>query len=96
MRHERRAVNDQRKREDLTCFQPPAHATVELTLREEAVVALLCMGYTYEQIGERLGISDRTVEAHVHNVAGKVPPDGELSPRQRVQVWAYWRLKRSA
>lgn len=58
-----------------------------LTDREEHVVELLAQELTTREIADRLGISRRTVEAHLDNAAGKVP--GNLPRAMRVVCW--WR-----
>jgi non-specific serine/threonine protein kinase len=55
-----------------------------LSRREEEVVALLADGLTNRQIGERLVISERTVEAHVTHVLAKL----SLHSRAQVAAWA--------
>lgn len=43
-----------------------------LTEREREVLQLVGRGYTYRQIGERLGIVAKTVENHVRNILDKL------------------------
>ena len=43
-----------------------------LTAREQDVLLLLAEGYSYEQIGLRLGISVHTVGTHVKNTYRKL------------------------
>jgi DNA-binding CsgD family transcriptional regulator len=43
-----------------------------LTLREQQVVAFICLGYTNRQIAARLGLSIETVKTHVKNVLLKL------------------------
>lgn len=52
----------------------------QLTDREIEVVALVVEGLTNKQIGERLGISERTVEFHVSNIIEK------LGAKSRVDI----------
>jgi LuxR family quorum sensing-dependent transcriptional regulator len=47
-------------------------ATEPLTPREKEVIALSADGFTSEDIAERLGMSARTVNQHVDNVARKL------------------------
>ncbi|NTU84703.1 MAG: LuxR family transcriptional regulator [Chloroflexales bacterium] len=52
----------------------PAAAAVayDLTPREVEVLRLLARGLTYAQIGEKLAISPRTVDAHLRTIFGKL------------------------
>jgi len=43
-----------------------------LSARETDVLKALSQGYTYEEIGARLGISSHTVESHIKNVYRKL------------------------
>ncbi|MFE4455873.1 ATP-binding protein [Nocardia tengchongensis] len=54
-----------------------------LTRREREVAALVARGRTNRQIARALGISERTAEVHVHNIAGKLGASG----RAEVAVW---------
>lgn len=40
----------------------------QLSPREQEVVALVCLGYTNKEIGEKLMISNQTAKSHVRNV----------------------------
>jgi DNA-binding NarL/FixJ family response regulator len=44
----------------------------DLTARENEVLKLVAKGYTYKEIGERLFISTKTVQNHVHNILAKL------------------------
>lgn len=44
----------------------------QLSGREIEIVRLLCKGLTPKEIGERLFISSRTVEAHRNNILAKL------------------------
>jgi DNA-binding NarL/FixJ family response regulator len=46
--------------------------TPVLTPIELKVVRLICKEYTSEEIGEKLGISKRTVEAHRYRIMTKI------------------------
>ena len=55
-----------------------------LTPREREVLQLLARGYLYKEIALRLGISAKTVEAHVSAVLRKL----QLSNRHELSRWA--------
>jgi len=70
---------------------PPAAAAAEhdaeldqLTPREREVLRHLARGYMYKEIALRLGISAKTVEAHVSAVLRKL----QLSNRHELSRWA--------
>ena len=66
---------------------PPPGADPELdqlTPREREVLQHLARGYMYKEIAQRLGISARTVEAHVSAVLRKL----QLSSRHELTRWA--------
>lgn len=56
----------------------------QLTPREREVLRLIARGYLYKEIALRLGISPRTVEAHVSAVLRKL----QLSSRHELSRWA--------
>ena len=55
-----------------------------LTAREREVLQHLARGYLYKEIAQRLGISAKTVEAHVSAVLRKL----QLSNRHELSRWA--------
>ena len=67
---------------------PPADAVDPeldlLTTREREVLRHLARGYMYKEIAHRLGISTKTVEAHVSAVLRKL----QLSSRHELSRWA--------
>ncbi len=65
----------------------------ELTPREREVLALTAEGLTNRAIGERMGVAERTVEAHLSQVFAKLELDG--SPDQHRRVLAVLTLLRS-
>ena len=66
-----------------------ARSTVSpLTARERQVASLIGSGYTNRQIGRRLGISERTVGAHIQNILNK------LGAKNRAQI-ATWSARNS-
>lgn len=56
----------------------------QLTPREREVLQHIARGYMYKEIAQRLGISARTVEAHVSAVLRKL----QLSSRHELSRWA--------
>jgi DNA-binding NarL/FixJ family response regulator len=66
---------------------PAADADAELdqlTPREREVLQHIARGYMYKEIAQRLGISAKTVEAHVSAVLRKL----QLSSRHELSRWA--------
>ena len=66
---------------------PPRGADADLeqlTTREREVLQLIARGYMYKEIAHRLGISPKTVEAHVSAVLRKL----QLSSRHELTRWA--------
>jgi len=59
----------------------------QLTPREREVLRHLARGYLYKEIAQRLGISAKTVEAHVSAVLRKL----QLSNRHQLSRWAHAR-----
>lgn len=57
--------------------------TEEVTVREIEVLELLFQGLRNTEIGERLSISARTVEAHVRSIFGKL---GAQSRTEAVRI----------
>ena len=72
----------------LDAFAGPApQAETELdalTPREHEVLQHIARGYMYKEIGLRLDISPKTVEAHVSSVLRKL----QLSSRHELSRWA--------
>ena len=56
----------------------------QLTPREREVLRHLARGYMYKEIAQRLGISTKTVEAHVSAVLRKL----QLTNRHQLSRWA--------
>jgi DNA-binding NarL/FixJ family response regulator len=64
---------------------PASHADLDqLTPREREVLRHIARGYLYKEIAQRLGISVKTVEAHVSAVLRKL----QLSTRHELSRWA--------
>ena len=62
----------------------PAGQASPLSSREEEVAALVARGLTNRQIAAELVVSERTVDAHVRGILGKLG----FSSRARVAAWA--------
>jgi len=56
----------------------------QLTPREREVLRHIARGYMYKEVALRLGISAKTVEAHVSSVLRKL----QLSTRHELSAWA--------
>lgn len=56
----------------------------KLTEREQEVLTYLAQGYTNKDIAQSLFLSVRTVEAHLHNIYGKLG----LASRTEAALWA--------
>jgi DNA-binding NarL/FixJ family response regulator len=72
---------------DAFAGEPPATEDADLdqlTPREREVLRHLARGYLYKEIALRLGISAKTVEAHVSAVLRKL----QLSNRHQLSRWA--------
>jgi DNA-binding NarL/FixJ family response regulator len=50
----------------------PAPTTERLTRREQEILALLASGLANREIGQRLGIAEKTASVHVSNILGKL------------------------
>jgi DNA-binding NarL/FixJ family response regulator len=59
----------------------------QLTAREREVLQHIARGYMYKEVAQRLGISAKTVEAHVSAVLRKL----QLSSRHELSRWAVQR-----
>jgi DNA-binding NarL/FixJ family response regulator len=49
-----------------------SRATVDLTRRENTVIAMLAEGKSYAEVGLRLGVSENTVRSHVRSIYDKL------------------------
>ena len=73
----------------LDAFNAPSEPDVDtLTPREKEVIQHIARGYLYKEIGQRLGISVKTVEAHVSSGLRKL----QLSTRHELTTWAWERF----
>ncbi len=74
----------------LDAFNAPIEPDVDtLTPREHEVIQHIARGYLYKEIAQRLGISVKTVEAHVSSVLRKL----QLSTRHELTTWAWERFE---
>ena len=64
--------------------EPSTPSSTQLTAREREVLRHIARGYLYKEIALRLGISTKTVEAHVSAVLRKL----QLSNRHELSRWA--------
>jgi DNA-binding NarL/FixJ family response regulator len=64
--------------------EPESSELDQLTVREREVLRHIARGYMYKEIAQRLGISVKTVEAHVSAVLRKL----QLSSRHELSRWA--------
>ncbi len=62
----------------------PKEPGVSLTEREQEVLNLLARGSTNKDIAQSLILSVRTVEAHLHNIYGKL----DVASRTEAALWA--------
>lgn len=56
-----------------------------LTERERSIIELLKVGYTYEQIGEKLFISGKTAKKHAQNIFRKVNVNNKIELLQKLK-----------
>ena len=62
----------------------PRPPTIELTVREREVLALLVAGHANKQIARRLGISEKTVKGHLTNLFQRIG----VADRTQAALWA--------
>ena len=60
-----------------------------LTPRQQDVAALVCLGYTNQQIAVRLSISPETVKTHVSNALGKFHVPTRLELHHMLADWDF-------
>lgn len=65
----------------------------QLTPRQKDVAALVCLGYTNQQIAERLKISSETVKVHVSNIFEKFHLHNRKQLAEMLKDWDFsaWR-----
>ena len=59
-----------------------------LTPREKQIAALVARGMPNKVIAAKLGVSTRTVEAHIQHAAQRIGRE-DISPRHSLTVWFY-------
>jgi DNA-binding NarL/FixJ family response regulator len=67
-------------------------AGVRLTPREKEVAGMVLQGMSYGKMARALGISARTAEKHVANLAEKIARHSPLPAMKRVLAWAVGNL----
>lgn len=61
-----------------------------LSCRELEVARLVGKGWAYKDIGRKLDISHRTVQAHVNAIVTKIPwTDDNVTAYRRVAMWVH-------
>jgi DNA-binding NarL/FixJ family response regulator len=81
------AFAEQRGAAEREAESPVADEVDHLTPREREVLRHIARGYMYKEVAHRLGISVKTVEAHVSAVLRKL----QLSSRHELSRWAVQR-----
>jgi DNA-binding CsgD family transcriptional regulator len=62
---------------------------LNLSVREQEVAALVCLGYTNRQIGSRLIISPQTAKSHVRNILYKFDLHSKEELRMLLANWDF-------
>jgi DNA-binding CsgD family transcriptional regulator len=62
---------------------------LSLSVREQEVAALVCLGYTNRQIGNRLVISPQTAKSHVRNILYKFDLHSKEELRMLLANWDF-------
>ncbi len=60
-----------------------------LSRREQQVVALLCLGYTYREVADQLIVSYDTVKTHARNALNKLELHNLNEMRQALADWDF-------
>ncbi len=60
-----------------------------LTPREQEVTALICLGYTTNQVAVRLYITPSTIKSHVHKVVHKFAIENRNELRRLLSEWDF-------
>jgi DNA-binding NarL/FixJ family response regulator len=72
-----------------------ARAWDDLTPREQDVAALVCLGYTNQQIAQKLVIAPNTVKTHIRHVLRKFQLHGKLELKGVLRGWDFsgWEIR---
>ena len=64
-----------------------------LTRREQEVAALICLGYTTQQIADRLVVSHGTIKGYAHHILEKFDVHSRDELREQLAHWDFsqWR-----
>jgi DNA-binding NarL/FixJ family response regulator len=60
------------------------NAETQLTKRETEIIEMIASGLVYKEVGDKLGISRRTVESHARSIYQKLQAKGK---REAVALW---------
>ncbi|MEM8863101.1 MAG: helix-turn-helix transcriptional regulator [Chloroflexota bacterium] len=60
-----------------------------LTPREKETAAYICMGYSNQEIGEHMVISQNTVKTHVRNVLSRFKVNSKIELRRLLSSWDF-------
>jgi DNA-binding CsgD family transcriptional regulator len=60
-----------------------------LSLREQEVTALICLGYTNRLIAARLKVSPETIKTHVRHILHKFEVNSKAELRQALEDWDF-------
>ncbi len=63
---------------------PPKKSSLALSRREQEVAALVAQGCTNREIGETLGIAEKTANAHIQNILNKLG----FNSRAQIAAWS--------
>ena len=61
----------------------------QLTPRQQEVAALICLGYTNQQIASRLSISPETVKSHIRAVLKRFKVRSKIQLRRDLSHWDF-------
>lgn len=65
----------------------PGSTEVRLTEREHQIATLVSLGYSYKRISGELGITSTSIAQRLHQLAARIP--GQGNPRQKVAAWMW-------